>query len=145
MAANTALAQAVRDLAGSGRPIIAEGAGLAWLARDFDGRPMCGVLNASGRTGEYPVVGYREATVRTVSPHLSLGTAIVGHKQHQGVVTPRAGERPAWSWPGGQPEGFVHGGVHASYLCLHWAAQPEIATRLVSAAAGEENTLRLVS
>jgi hypothetical protein len=35
--------------------------------------------------------------------------------------------------------------VHASYLSLHWAAQPEIGGKLVSAAAGEENTLRLVS
>src|SRR6266536_2316996 len=145
LAANTALARAVRELAASGRPIVAEGAGLAWLVRDFDGQPMCGVLDASGRTGDYPVVGYREATVRTVSPHLSLGTAIVGHKHHHGVVSPRAGERPAWSWPGGQPEGFVSGGIHASYLCLHWAAQPDMAGKLVSAAAGEENTLRLVS
>ena len=145
LAANLPLAQAVKGLADSGRPIIAEGAGLAWLTREFDGRPMCGVLDVIGRTGDYPIVGYREATVRTVSAHLSVGTAIVGHKQHHGLVSPRAGERPAWTWPGGQPEGFVSGGVHASYLCLHWAAQPDIGTKLVSAAAGEENTLRLVS
>ena len=37
------------------------------------------------------------------------------------------------------------GGVHASYLCLHWAARPEIAGRIVSAAAGEHDTLRLAS
>ena len=71
-------------------------------------------------------------------------------------MTPRAGQHPAWSWPGGQPEGFVRGGVHASYLCLHWAGRPDIASRLITAAAsgseyggsaeyGEENTLRLVS
>jgi cobyrinic acid a,c-diamide synthase len=145
LAANRPLAQAVKALAAAGRPIIAESAGLAWLTREFDGRPMCGVIDVTGRTGDYPIVGYREATVRTVSPHLPVGTAIVGHKQHRGLVSPRAGEYPAWTWPGGQPEGFVIGGVHASYLCLHWAAQPEIAGRLVGAATDVESSLRLVS
>ena len=37
------------------------------------------------------------------------------------LVTPRAGVDAAWSWSGGQPEGFVWRGVHASYLGLHWA------------------------
>ncbi len=145
LSANRALAAAVKALADAGRPVVVEGAGLGWLVREFDGRPMCGVLDAAGRTGDYPVLGYREAIARSVSAHLSLGTGVVGHKQHRGQVSPRAGEHPAWSWPGGQPEGFVRGGVHASYLCLHWAAQPQIATRLVSAAAGEEETLRLAS
>jgi cobyrinic acid a,c-diamide synthase len=145
LAANTALAGSVRSLAASGRPVVAEGAGLAWLTREYDGRPMCGVLDVTGRTGEYLVVGYREATVRSVSPHLAVGTGLVGHKAHRGLVSPRSGERPAWSWPGGQPEGFATGGIHASYLCLHWAAKPEIAHKLVSAAAGEEDTLRLAS
>ena len=34
------------------RPIIAEGVGLPWLTRDFDGRPMCGVLDASALTAD---------------------------------------------------------------------------------------------
>jgi cobyrinic acid a,c-diamide synthase len=37
-------------------------------------------------------------------------------------------------WSGGHPEGFVWRRVHASQLGLHWAAAPEIARRLVSAA-----------
>jgi cobyrinic acid a,c-diamide synthase len=40
---------------------------------------------------------------------------------------------PAWAWRDGAPEGFVTGGVHASYLHLHWAARPEFARRLVAA------------
>jgi cobyrinic acid a,c-diamide synthase len=145
LAANVSLAAAVRQFAASGRPVVAEGTGLSWLASEFDGRPMCGVLDITGRTGDHMIVGYREATVRTAGPHLTLGASIVGHKQHRGAVTPRAGQHPAWAWPGGQPEGFVRGGVHASYLCLHWAAQPDMAGRLVSAAGGAESTLRLVS
>jgi cobyrinic acid a,c-diamide synthase len=153
LSANGMLALDVTALATAGRPVIAEGAGVAWLAREYDGRPMCGVLDVTGRTGDYMIVGYREATVRSASPHLPVGSSMVGHKQHRGAVTPRAGERPAWFWPGGQPEGFVTGGVHASYLCLHWAARPDIATRLVEAAsggsgeggAGEDGTMRLAS
>jgi cobyrinic acid a,c-diamide synthase len=32
---------------------------------------------------------------------------------------------------GRAPEGFVAGGVHASYLHTHWAATPEVPCRLV--------------
>jgi cobyrinic acid a,c-diamide synthase len=145
LAANAPLAASVRALAAAGRPVVVEGAGLAWLVREYDGRPMCGVLNATGHTGEYLIVGYRDATARSVSPSVPLGTRLVGHKLHRGLVTPRSGEHPAWQWPDGQPEGFVVGGVHASYLSLHWAARPDIASRLVSAAAGEHETLRLAS
>jgi cobyrinic acid a,c-diamide synthase len=145
LAANVALATAVRAFAGSGRPLVAEAAGFAWLTREYDGRPMCGVLDATGHTGEYLIVGYREATARSVSSHLPRGTRLVGHKHHRGLVTPRSGAHAAWSWPDGQPEGYVVRGVHASFLCLHWAARPELAARLVSAAAGEEDTLGLAS
>ena len=47
--------------------------------------------------------------------------------------TPRAGQVPAWTWAGGNPEGFVWRQVHASQLGLHWAGAPEIARRLVAA------------
>jgi cobyrinic acid a,c-diamide synthase len=59
---------------------------------------------------------------------------MVGYKQHRGVLTPRAGQTPAWTWSGGTPEGFVWRRVHASQLMLHWAGSPEIARRLVGAA-----------
>ncbi len=37
--------------------------------------------------------------------------------------------------PRGRPEGFVAGGVHASFLHTHWAAFPDAPSRLVAAAA----------
>ncbi|MEU5938614.1 cobyrinate a,c-diamide synthase [Micromonospora sp. NPDC047548] len=134
LSANRRLCIAVAELARTGRPVLAEGAGLLWLARELDGRPMCGVLDAIGASRDGLVVGYREATARTASVVAEAGAAAVGYKQHSAVLTPRAGERPAWSWEGGAPEGFVWRGVHASQLGLHWAADPAIATRLVSAA-----------
>ncbi|MFE9691283.1 cobyrinate a,c-diamide synthase [Micromonospora sp. NPDC005806] len=134
LSANRRLCIAVAELARTGRPVIAEGAGLLWLARELDGLPMCGVLDAIGSSRDGLVIGYRAATARTDSVVAPAGTTVVGHKQHAAVLTPRAGERAAWSWEGGAPEGFVWRGVHASQLVPHWAAYPEIAARLVAAA-----------
>ncbi|MFD0969001.1 cobyrinate a,c-diamide synthase, partial [Plantactinospora endophytica] len=135
LSANRRLCIAVAELARTGRPVIAEGAGLLWLAREFDGRPMCGVLDAVGASLDRTVVGYREATARADTPVARLGARVVGYKQHRGLLTPRAGQTPAWSWGGGPPEGFVWRRVHASQLTLHWASSPVIASRLVAAAA----------
>jgi cobyrinic acid a,c-diamide synthase len=135
LSSNETLRQAVADLARAGKPVVAEGAGLVWLCRELDGRPMCGVLDAAARTSDIVVVGYREAVARTTLL-VPAGTKITGHKLHRTLVTPRAGADPAWTWTGGQPEGFVWRGVHASYLGVHWAAAPEIATRFVAAARG---------
>lgn len=134
LSANRRLCIAVAELARTGRPVVAEGAGLLWLARELDGLPMCGVLDAVGTRRDGLVVGYRQATALTDSLVGPAGTVVAGHKEHRGVLTPRAGARPAWSWDGGAPEGFVWRGVHASQLTLHWAAYPQLAARLVDAA-----------
>ena len=136
LSANRRLCQAVAQFAHDGRPVVAEGLGLPWLTRDHDGRPMCAVLDASTVTGEQTVAGYREATAPLTSVLAPAGARITGYKQHRAVVTPRAGQAPAWTWAGAGPEGFVHRQVHASQLGLHWAGAPEIARRLIAAAAG---------
>lgn len=134
LSANRRLCIAVAELARTGRPVIVEGTGLLWLARELDGLPMCGVLDAIGASRDGLVVGYREATAASDSVVAPAGATVIGHKQHAAVLTPRAGERAAWSWAGGTPEGFVWRGVHASQLVPHWAAYPEVAARLVAAA-----------
>lgn len=134
LSANRRLCAVVAEFATEGWPVVAEGIGLPWLGRDYDGRPMCGVLDASTVTGDQSVAGYREATAPTTSPLAPAGARVTGYKQHQAVVTPRAGRQPAWTWTGGHPEGFVWRQVHASQLGLHWAGAPEIARRLVAAA-----------
>ena len=53
---------------------------------------------------------------------------------HRGPGEPGGPAPPAWTF-GGRKEGFVQGGVHASYLHLHWAGYPGLARRLVAAAA----------
>ncbi len=85
-------------------------------------------------------LGYREARALTDSPLAGRGTLLRGHEFHYSVVEPRAGSlpgaSPAWELAGrGGEEGFVVGGVHASYLHTHWAATPEVAHRFVRSAA----------
>ena len=134
LSANQRLCAAVADFARAGHPVLAEGTGALWLAREFDGRPMCGVLDATGVGTGHVVIGYREATAQAPSVVAQPGDRLFGYKQHAAVLLPRAGQTPAWRWPGGPPEGFVWGGVHASQLILHWAGVPGIARRLVAAA-----------
>ncbi len=136
LSGNRGLCNAVAQFAHEGGPVVAEGVGLPWLTRDFDGRPMCAVLDAATVTGEQTVAGYREATAPVTSSLAPAGARITGYKQHRAIVAPRAGQAPAWTWAGGSPEGFVHRQVHASQLGLHWAGAPEIARRLVAAAVG---------
>jgi cobyrinic acid a,c-diamide synthase len=78
-------------------------------------------------------LGYREAVALSDSVLAPAGTRVRGHEFHRTVATPAAGSAPAWRWPGGGPEGFVSGGVHASYLHLNWAGSTALAERFVAA------------
>jgi cobyrinic acid a,c-diamide synthase len=133
LARNGALHKAVAELAARGAPIAAECAGLLWLCRTLDGAPMCGVLDAAAVMSGHLTLGYRDAVALTPSWLGPAGTRVTGHEFHRTVVTPPAGA-PAWRWAGGEPQGFVRDGVHASYLHLHWAGRPQIARNLVTAA-----------
>ena len=134
LSANVGMRESVRDFAAVGRPVVAECGGLLYLARELDGLPMCGVLDATaGMTGRL-TLGYREALALTDSPLAGAGAEVRGHEFHYSTVEPGAGEWPAWDLVGRGPEGFVAGSVHASYLHTHWAATPELPRRLVRAA-----------
>jgi cobyrinic acid a,c-diamide synthase len=133
LSANAPLREAVRALASRGAPIAAECAGLLWLTRSLDGQEMCGVLDADATMTKQLTLGYRSAVALTDSALAVEGTRVHGHVFHRTQVSPRAGAKPAWGWAGRPPEGFVDGGVHASYLHTHWAGTPSIAYRLVEA------------
>ena len=133
LSANERLRGQVAALARSGAPVVAECAGLLYLVRELDGQPMCGVLDATARMTPRLTLGYRAATAMS-DGLVPAGAAVTAHEFHRTVVEPGTGPAPAWSI-GGRPEGFAGGGVHASYLHLHWAAQPGIAARLVRRAA----------
>lgn len=138
LSANEPLRAAVAAFAASGGPVAAECAGLLYLARSLDGKPMCGVLDADARMTERLTLGYREAVAVSDSPLAQAGTRLRGHEFHRTAIEPGAGAAAAWGFthPERRVEGFVQRGVHASYLHTHWAAQPSVARRFVEAAAG---------
>lgn len=133
LSANDVLRKAVAELARSGAPVAAECAGLLYLSRELDGKPMCGVLDAEARMSERLTLGYREAVAVSDSVLAPAGTRMRGHEFHRTVMEPGAGPAPAWGLhqPKRRVEGFVQGNVHASYLHTHWAAEPGVARRFV--------------
>jgi cobyrinic acid a,c-diamide synthase len=135
---NTELLAAVRDFDGV---IAAECAGLLWLCRTLDGKPMCGVLDADAAMTPSLTLGYRDAVALSDSPLAPAGTRVTGHEFHRTAVHPRSGlllspaGGAAWAWRGADPEGFAGPALHASYLHLHWAGHPALARNLVAASA----------
>jgi cobyrinic acid a,c-diamide synthase len=133
LSANEALRKEVAELALGGAPVAAECAGLLYLCRELDGRPMCGVLDATARMDARLTLGYRDAVALGDSVLAPAGTRMRGHEFHRTVVEPGAGSSPAWGIRGARRrvEGFVQRGVHASYLHTHWASEPGVARRFV--------------
>ncbi len=138
LSANAPLREQVAAFARAGRPVLAECGGLLYLCETLDDLPMCGVLPAHGRMAGRLSIGYREAVAQTDSPLWHAGEAVRGHEFHYSEV---GGEgTAAWELTARgktRPEGYVAGGVHASYMHVHWAAFPHVAGRLVAAAARE--------
>lgn len=140
LAGNEPLLAAVRSAVAAGAPVHAECGGLLYLCESLDGGRLCGVLPATATMTDRLTLGYRDAVALHGSPLFAAGARVSGHEFHRCAVTPRAGATPAWGWRGGEPEGFVHGRVHASFLHTHPAADPSVVTRFLAAARGR--TLR---
>jgi len=148
LSANTRLKEEVTALARAGAPVLAECAGLLYLARSLDGHPMCGVLEVDALMTGRLTLGYRDAVAVTGSPLGPAGTRAHGHEFHRTAITEPASGSPqadpakpadrAWQWRaagGVVSEGLVRGGVHASYLHTHWNGIPGVAARMTEAAA----------
>lgn len=133
LSANERLRAEVARLAAAGAPVVAECAGLLYLARELDGAPMCGVLPVSARMTSRLTLGYRDAVAAGDSVLAPAGLRVHAHEFHRTAVTPGSSAPPAWTLAG-RGEGFVRSAVHASYLHLHWAGQPGLADRVVAAA-----------
>jgi cobyrinic acid a,c-diamide synthase len=132
LSANTGFLFAVRDLLASAGAVYAECAGLLTLCEQLDGRPMVGHVPAQARMTERLTLGYRDVVLQADGLVGPAGTAVTGHEFHRTVVEPRYGVRPAWQLDGSF-EGFTSGAsVHASYVHVHPAAVPELATNLVA-------------
>jgi cobyrinic acid a,c-diamide synthase len=136
--ANAPLRASVAAFAASGRPVLAECGGLLYLCSDLDGHKMCGALPARARMSERLTLGYREAVAASPAPWLEQGERVRGHEFHYSQIVPdRDDLPPAWILSARsteRPEGIAWGALQASYLHVHWAAHPDLASRLVGAA-----------
>ncbi|WP_198664204.1 cobyrinate a,c-diamide synthase [Jiangella endophytica] len=131
LAANEPLRGALRAAVESGVPAVAECAGLLYLCRSIDGRPMVGVLDADAAMTPRLTLSYRTAVVPADQLTGVAGTRVTGHEFHRTTVTP-AYANPAWLVDG-RPSGFGSATLHASYLHTHWAGHPRVAQRFADA------------
>jgi cobyrinic acid a,c-diamide synthase len=135
LSANERLRAQVAALARRGAPVAAECAGLLYLARTLDGRPMCGVLDIEAAMTPKLTLGYRRAAAAADSVLAPAGAIVHGHEFHRTAATPKAGPKPAWKLATGTHEGHIKGNVVASYLHTHWAGHPAAAVRFAAASA----------
>jgi cobyrinic acid a,c-diamide synthase len=124
LSANEPLRRAIGAAAAGGMPIVAECAGLLYLCRTLDGRPMVGAIDADAAMTAALSLGYRTAVAASDSVVAAADDTVTGHEFHRTAVEPRHGATPAWRLRGraGAPvddgfvDGFVgpHGSPHAS-------------------------------
>lgn len=156
LAENEGIRRAIRQAIGLGLPVYAECGGLMFLTQaivdtDEIEWPMVGVLPVKARMQKrLASLGYVTAAVQGETLLGGPGETLRGHEFHWSVVDEHP---PGWSpayittsrRAGTRPEGFVGSNLLASYVHVHFAANPRAAVRFVEAArayakVGEEAT-----
>ncbi|MCW2623175.1 MAG: cobyrinic acid a,c-diamide synthase [Frankiales bacterium] len=128
LAANDGL---IADLRHRPVSVYGECAGLLYLCRSLDGHALVGFWGIEATMGPRLTLGYREAESPADTLVTRAGELVVGHEFHRTVTDPSHGPRPAWRWDG-ELHGFTVGDrVFASYLHVHWAGYPQMASRFV--------------
>lgn len=144
---NTRLLREIQVQAAAGIPIYAECGGQLYLSEFLEGYPMVGALPIKAVMTPKLTLGYREATALENSWAYTKGQKITGHEFHRTLCSP-AGEHPAWSFPhpvlGEVKDGYIAKPkdknqnetrqIYSSYLHLHWASCPQVASAFVTAA-----------
>jgi cobyrinic acid a,c-diamide synthase len=149
LAANESLAAELRDRAVRGMPIYAECGGLIYLGRslvDFDGAqyPMSGVLPLDvAMDPAHLAISYVEVRTRARSPLGKAGTVVRGQEFHQSRVIGADLEPSLFELTTSEDatrcDGYLHGGVLASYVHLHFASAPGSVESLLDAALAFES------
>ncbi|WP_300681007.1 cobyrinate a,c-diamide synthase [Nocardioides sp.] len=145
LAANTSLLDDLRTRIEAGLPTVAECAGLLYLAATLDATPMAGIVPADAAMAPRLTLRYPVATAVGDTLLTKAGEQVTAHEFHRTATVPAAPEPadPRWSpaWEVNDANvaatervGFASDTVHASYLHLHWAGQPQVAQRFADAA-----------
>ncbi len=138
LAGNVALREEVRRAVADGLPVVAECAGLLYLADRLDGASMAGVVPSAASMTPRLTMGYREAIAPADTLLAVAGETVRGHEFHRTRLEQSAAE-PAWrigefgeGWSL-DPARTGSPTVHASYLHVHWAGFPRSARRFAEA------------
>ncbi|SEB78563.1 cobyrinic acid a,c-diamide synthase [Nocardioides exalbidus] len=143
LTANERLRADIRDAIGRGLPTVAECAGLLYLCRTVagpSGQPahMVGAIPADASMAPRLTLSYRRAKAVGDDLLSRPGESVTGHEFHRTHLLGDTGGQPAW-WLDGEggphPAGVGTRTLHASYLHVHWAGHPHLATRFAEAAA----------
>ncbi|WP_028845945.1 MULTISPECIES: cobyrinate a,c-diamide synthase [Thermocrispum] len=139
LAENASLRAELRQAVLDGVPTVAECAGLLYLCRSLDGKPMVGALEADAVMTGGLTLAYHRAEFG--SDHLlgTAGTPATAHEFHSTVITPAHGDQPMWR-VGGRPAGFARPTLAASYLHVHWAGHPDQAQHFADAVHAAHST-----
>lgn len=133
LAANAPLRADAAARIAAGLPTWAECGGLAWLARELDGRPMVGALPTSARLGDRLALGYRHAETTTPSVIGRAGTRLRGHEFHYSRCEPPGSALWLRSRFQRGPDGFATPTLLASYLHHHAGGDPSVVTSFAHA------------
>jgi len=143
LSSNRAMLKEVRTFAASGRPVYAECGGMLYLSEslsvDEDSYAMAGVLPLAMQMTDM-LVKFGYVTVEFTEDCLlgRKGTVVRGHSFHHSRIASQ-GEvstnyRVQYSMSGKEElEGFRQGNVLASYIHLHFRANPAVAENFVAA------------
>jgi cobyrinic acid a,c-diamide synthase len=144
LAANGSLAAELREQFATGLPIYAECGGFIYLGRSltgFDGEThaMAGVLPLDFTMDrEHLSIAYVTATTAADSPLGPAGTVARGQEFHQSRITASTTEPDLFDLTRHDDRrsraGLARPNVAASYVHLHLASNPTVATNLASAA-----------
>ncbi|MEI9978946.1 MAG: cobyrinate a,c-diamide synthase [Edaphobacter sp.] len=143
LSGNLSMLKAVRAFAASGKPVYAECGGMLYLSESLsiDDRSyeMTGILPLSIKmTGRLVKFGYVTVTFTQDCLLGSRGTIVRGHSFHYSQIASQGDMETSYnvqySLSGNEElEGFLQGNILASYLHLHFRANPVLAENFVAA------------
>jgi cobyrinic acid a,c-diamide synthase len=149
LAENATLRSELRVAIAGGLPTYAECGGLMYLTRsitDLDGRtyPMVGALAGRSVMARHLSLGYRQVTFARATLLAPAGAVARGHEFHHSDWIERPDGLPAAyrvDLPDApfRQEGYASANLLASYIHLHWGAEPAMAARFVAACRTKES------
>lgn len=119
ISANQALRDAVVAAHRAGVPVVAEGAGVGYLATSLDGHPMCDLLPTVATSGRGGIPRAVELLAAGDGPLHRIGERRSGQPSAAIALDVTAGSSAAWTIDR-RREGWAAPGLHASLVVVPW-------------------------